>query len=176
MRRLILLRHAKTETDAPSGKDHDRRLDERGRLDAAVIGGWLVRHHLLPDQVLVSTAARTRETWDIMSGTMPTSHEPQVEHQQDLYNASASELLQAIRSISAGINRLMLVGHNPGVHELALGLTCMGDIPDRRVLAGNMPTSAVAVIDFPIADWADAGFGGGKLQHFVTPKLLREAK
>lgn len=175
MRRLILLRHAKTETDAPSGKDHDRRLEERGRSDAAAIAGWLAQHDLLPGQVLVSTATRTRQTWDILAGLFPARSEPQVEHLPELYSASASQLLQAIHEVSAGIDRLMLVGHNPGLQELALALTCTCNEAERRLLAGNMPTAAVVVIDFPIADWADARFGGGKLQHFVSPKMLREA-
>jgi phosphohistidine phosphatase len=174
MRRLILLRHAKTETDAPSGKDRDRRLDERGRSDAATIGSWLAEHDLLPDQVLVSTAMRTRQTWTIVDGLRPSQNASRVEHLPELYNASASQLLQAIREVSAGINRLMLIGHNPGLHELALGLTCRGDSAERTMLIANMPTSAVAVIDFPIADWADAGFGGGRLQQYVNPKSLRE--
>jgi phosphohistidine phosphatase len=174
MRRLILLRHAKTETDAPSGKDHDRRLDDRGRTDAASIAGWLTEHRLVPDQVLVSTATRTRQTWDILADLFPGA-EPQVEHLPELYSASAAQLLQAIHDVAAGINQLMLVGHNPGLQELALGLTCRNNDSDHKLLSGNMPTSAVAVIDFPIADWADAGFGTGKLQHFVSPKILREA-
>src|SRR5476651_1807748 len=65
MRRLMLLRHAKTEHDAPSGQDQDRRLDDRGRLDAAAIGTWIGRHPPLPDAVLVSTAIRARQTWEI---------------------------------------------------------------------------------------------------------------
>ncbi|MCP9625723.1 histidine phosphatase family protein [Rhodopseudomonas palustris] len=175
MRRLILLRHAKTETDAPTGKDHDRRLEERGRADAAAMAEWLSEQRLVPDQVLVSTATRTRQTWDILSGLFAAGTEPQVEHLPELYSASAAQLLQAIHEVSAGINRLMLVGHNPGLHELALGLTCGCNEADRKLLSGNMPTSAIAVIDFPIADWADARFGTGKLQHFVSPKILREA-
>jgi phosphohistidine phosphatase len=175
MRRLILLRHAKTERDSPSGKDHDRRLEERGRDDAAAIATWLAERDLLPDQALVSTATRTRQTWEVVAELFPAKAEPQVEHLPELYSASASQLLQAIHEVSAGVNRLMLIGHNPGLHELALALTCKCDDDQRRHLAGNMPTATAVVIDFPIADWADARFGTGKLQHFVNPKLLREA-
>ena len=64
MRRLMLLRHAKTEHDAPSGHDQDRRLDERGRLDAAALGTWIAQHPPLPDTVLVSTAVRAQQTWE----------------------------------------------------------------------------------------------------------------
>ena len=69
MRRLMLLRHAKTEADAPSGKDHDRRLDDRGRSDAADVGAWMARHHHVPDLVLVSTAVRAQQTWHIVTDT-----------------------------------------------------------------------------------------------------------
>lgn len=175
MRRLILLRHAKTERDAPSGKDHDRRLEDRGRSDAAEIAAWLAAEHLVPDQVLISTATRTRQTWDVLSELFPANREPQVEYLSEMYSASSSQLLQAIHEVSAGINQLMLIGHNPGLHELALALTCTCNEAERRKLSGSMPTAAVVVIDFPIADWADASFGTGKLQHFVSPKVLREA-
>ena len=70
MRRLMLLRHAKTEHDAPSGRDQDRRLDERGRLDAAAIGNWIGRHPPFPDSVLVSTAVRAQQTWEIACDAM----------------------------------------------------------------------------------------------------------
>ncbi|MFL9499362.1 SixA phosphatase family protein [Rhodopseudomonas palustris] len=175
MRRLILLRHAKTERDAPSGRDHDRRLEDRGRSDAAEIAAWLAAEHLVPDQVLISTATRTRQTWDVLSELFPANREPQVEYLPEMYSASSSQLLQAIHEVSAGINQLMLIGHNPGLHELALALTCTCNEAERRKLSGSMPTAAVVVIDFPIADWADASFGTGKLQHFVSPKVLREA-
>jgi phosphohistidine phosphatase len=92
MRRLLLLRHAKTEHDAPSGHDQDRRLDERGRLDAAAIGGWIGRHPPLPDTVLVSTAVRAHQTWDIAREAMrdaarENAPEPQVELLNELYGA-----------------------------------------------------------------------------------------
>ena len=70
MRRLMLLRHAKTEHDAPSGHDQDRRLDDRGRLDAAAIGAWIGRHPPFPDAVLVSTAVRAHQTWEIAREAM----------------------------------------------------------------------------------------------------------
>ena len=76
MRRLMLLRHAKTENDAPSGQDQDRRLDDRGRLDAAAVGGWIGRHPPLPDTVLVSTAVRTLQTWEIAREAMRDAGKP----------------------------------------------------------------------------------------------------
>src|ERR1700722_14306913 len=177
MRRLMLLRHAKTENDAPSGKDQDRRLDHRGRSDAAEIGSWIGRHRPFPDSVLVSPAARLRQTWEIaweaMKGRVP---KPEVELVLELYGADRAQLLQTIREAStADPKTLMLVGHNPGMHELALALAGSGDAMGRRALADNLPTSGLAIFDFEIDDWADVAFRRGRLALFVSPKLLKQS-
>jgi phosphohistidine phosphatase len=176
MRRLMLLRHAKTETDAPSGRDRDRRLDDRGRIDAAEIGDWIGRHPPFPDSVLVSPAIRALQTWEIawnaMKGLVP---KPQVELVPELYGAEPSQMLQAIRAASTtDPQRLMLVGHNPGMHELALALASSGDPAKRRALADNLPTSGLAVFDFAVDDWANVAFRHGQLVLFVSPKSLKE--
>jgi len=176
MRRLLLLRHAKTENDAPSGRDQDRRLDNRGRRDAAEIGGWIGRHPPFPGMVLVSHAIRAHQTWEVaweaMRDLVP---EPQVELMPDLYGADPSQLLQIIRDASvADPKTLMLVGHNPGMHELALALAGSGDAAGRKALADNLPTSGLAVFDFEIDDWTDVAFRRGRLVLFVSPKLLKQ--
>jgi phosphohistidine phosphatase len=177
MRRLMLLRHAKTETDAPSGRDRDRRLDHRGRLDAAEIGGWIGRHPPFPGLVLVSPAVRAHQTWEIaweaMKDLVPA---PQIELVPELYGAGPKQLLQAIRAASAADpRRLLMVAHNPGMHELALALAGSGDAAGRKALADNLPTSGLAVFDFAVDDWADVAFRGGKLVLFVSPKMLKQA-
>jgi phosphohistidine phosphatase len=176
MRRLMLLRHAKTETDAPSGRDQDRQLDERGRRDAAEIGGWIAQHPPFPDLVLVSPAARTRQTWKIAWQAMKDfGPEPRVELLPELYGAGASQLLQIARDASvADPKRLMLVGHNPGMHEMALALGGSGDLASHKALTHNLPTSGLAVFDFALDDWTDVGFRRGRLVHFVSPKLLKQ--
>ncbi|MCP4620066.1 MAG: histidine phosphatase family protein [Bradyrhizobium sp.] len=176
MRRLMLLRHAKTETDAPSGQDHDRRLDERGRSDAAEIGHWIARNPPFPNLVLVSTAVRARQTWDLaweeMKDRVP---KPEVEILDELYGAEPTQLLHIVRMASASNpKRLMLVGHNPGMHETALMLAGSGDKAARKALAENLPTSGLATLDFDIDDWTDAAFRRGALTSFVSPKLLRQ--
>jgi phosphohistidine phosphatase len=176
MRRLMLLRHAKTEHDAPSGRDRDRRLDNRGRNDAEEIGGWIGRHPPFPDSVLVSHAVRAHQTWEIaweaMKDLVP---EPRVEVLPELYGAHPSQLLQTIRDASAADpRRLLLVGHNPGMHELALALAGSGDAAGRKALGDNLPTSGLAVFDFAVDDWADVAFRRGRLVLFVTPKLLKQ--
>jgi phosphohistidine phosphatase len=176
MRRLMLLRHAKTENDAPSGRDRDRRLDDRGRSDAAAIGGWVGRHPPFPDLVLVSDAIRAHQTWEIAWEAMKDLvRQPRVELLPELYGADPSQLLQTIRDASvADPRRLMLVGHNPGMHELAIALAGGGDAAGRKELAGNLPTSGLAVFDFEIDDWDDVAFRRGRLVLFVSPKLLKQ--
>jgi phosphohistidine phosphatase len=176
MRRLLLLRHAKTETDAPSGQDHDRRLDDRGRHDAAEIGGWVGRHPPFPDRVLVSSAVRAHQTWEIawdaMKGLVPP---PKIELLPELYGADPTQLLQTIRATSVSDpKRLMLVGHNPGMHELALTLAGSGDVAARKALDHNLPTSGLAIFDFATDDWNEVAFRRGKLLLFVSPKLLKQ--
>jgi phosphohistidine phosphatase len=176
MRRLMLLRHAKTETNAPSGRDQDRRLDERGHKDAAEIGGWIGHHPPFPDSVLVSPAVRAHQTWDIAWEAMKAlAPKPHVELVPDLYGAEPAQLLQTIRLASVSDpKRLMLVGHNPGMHELALALAGGGDAASRKALGDNLPTSGLVVLDFAVGDWNDVAFRRGRLVLFVSPKLLKQ--
>ena len=176
MRRLMLLRHAKTETDAPSGRDQDRRLDDRGHRDAAQLGDWIATHPPFPDTVLVSHAVRARQTWDIAWEAMKDRvAPPQVEILPELYLADPAQILETVRTatIPANPRRLMLVGHNPGMHEAALMLMGSGDPAGARAIADNLPTAGLAIFDFDVKDWGDVAYRRGKLVLFVSPKLLR---
>lgn len=177
MRRLMLLRHAKTETDAPSGRDQDRRLDDRGRKDAARIGKWIAAHPPFANTVLVSPAVRARQTWEIAWAEMKeTARTPRVELVPELYAADPAQLLRSIREASVHDPKLlMLVGHNPGMHELALSLAGSGDEASLTALAHNLPTSGLAIYDFAIDDWNDVAFRRGRLVLFISPKLLKQA-
>jgi phosphohistidine phosphatase len=181
MRRLMLLRHAKTEHDAPSGHDQDRRLDERGRLDAAALGTWIARHPPFPDAVLVSTAVRAQQTWEIARDAMKDAvqgrpPQPQVELLDELYGAEPAQLLRIIRLAEVtDPARLMLIGHNPGMHELALMLAGSGDAAAKKSLEDNLPTAGLAILDFAIDDWNEVAFRRGKLVRFTSPKLLKQA-
>lgn len=176
MRRLMLLRHAKTETDAPSGRDHDRRLDDRGRSDAGEIGRFIARHPPFPELVLVSSAVRAQQTWNLLWEAMQDRvPAPEVETLDEIYGAEPAELLRVVRmASSADPKRLMLVGHNPGMHELALMLAGQGDKAARKALEDNLPTSGLAILDFDTDDWTDVAFRRGHLALFVSPKLLRQ--
>jgi phosphohistidine phosphatase len=176
MRRLMLLRHAKTESEAPSGRDQDRRLDERGRKDAAEIGNWIGRHPPFADTVMVSPAVRAHQTWEIAWEAMKErAPAPHVEVLPELYGADPAQLLESVRSAGAiDPKRLMLVGHNPGMHELALALTGSGDHAGRKALSDNLPTSGLAVFDFAVDDWSDVAFRRGRLVLFISPKLIKQ--
>jgi phosphohistidine phosphatase len=181
MRRLMLLRHAKTEHDAPSGHDHDRRLDERGRLDAAAIGTWIGRHPPFPDAVMVSTAVRAQQTWEIAREAMKDAVRdgpapPRVEFLDELYGAEPAQLLQIIRMAEVSDPaHLMLIGHNPGMHELALMLAGSGETAAEKALEDNLPTAGLAILDFAIEDWSEVAFRRGRLVRFTSPKLLKQA-
>jgi phosphohistidine phosphatase len=175
MRRLIVLRHAKTERDSPTGRDFDRRLDERGQQDAHEIGKYLADNHLLPDLALVSPAVRARETW---SQVAPHLKSAEMIFEPDLYGAEVSELLRVIaaaggRASDPQIETLMVVAHNPGLHELSLMLIGAAETPEQQELACNLPTSGVTVIDFAFEDWGDITLRAGTLERFVSPRKLR---
>jgi phosphohistidine phosphatase len=171
-----LLRHAKTERDSPSGHDRDRRLDTRGRTDAPVTGSYLAEHQLAPDLALVSPATRTRETWDLLAKAFDPA--PAVEFVSALYGADASELLEILRAASGraddrNLKSIMVVAHNPGLHELSLDLIGKAKDADREALEENLPTSGLTVFKFAIDNWSELSVRSGTLERFVSPRLLR---
>lgn len=178
MRRLILLRHAKTERESASGLDRDRHLDARGRKDAPAVGRYLAEHKLVPDLALISPATRTRETWELVAATLEPA--PAVDIIGGLYGADASELLQIVREAPGRAGgkdpkNIMVVAHNPGLHELSLELIGKAKAADREALEENLPTSGIAVFKFAIDDWNDLSVRSGTLERFVSPRLLRES-
>jgi phosphohistidine phosphatase len=165
-RRLILLRHAKS--DWPDVPDRDRPLAKRGRRDAPVVGRWLRKQGYLPDVVVCSAARRTRQTWDLVAPELGGS--PSVTFEPRAYAASALTLLYLVRELPATARAALLIGHNPGVEELAASLTESpggGDGPRLR-----FPTAAVAVLEFAGA-WADLVPGDARLLAFTIPADLR---
>ena len=104
------------------------------------------------------------------------SSQPEVEFLPELYGADPTQLLQTIRMASAADPRaLLVIGHNPGMHELALTLTGSGDAAAKKALDDNLPTAGLAIFDFATDDWNDVAFRRGKLVQFVSPKLLKHA-
>lgn len=173
MRQLLLFRHAKTERDSPTGQDHDRELTERGRSDAIAVAQTLTRLKLVPDTALVSTARRAVETWELAAPHL--SPQPKVQIDPDLYLASTAQLLHAVHGMTGSREkRLMIVAHNPGLHECALSLAADGERSALEELGQNMPTGAVAVLSFDIKDWNDVAFRSGHLQRLIVPRELRD--
>jgi phosphohistidine phosphatase len=170
MRRLMLLRHAKAERPAPGTRDRERSLTERGRADAPVIGAYMARHGLMPDRVLVSTATRTRQTWGLIARTL--SHSP-VAHEDRLYDASTQTILDLIKQAGPDVHGLLVIGHNPGLHDLARLLIASGDVEAREQLNEKLPTSGLAVIEFAVDDWPRLHPRSGRLDRFVTPSSLQ---
>jgi phosphohistidine phosphatase len=169
MKNLTLLRHAKSGWDDPALRDFDRPLNTRGRRAARTVGAEMKAQELDFDLVLASPARRVAETLDeIAAGYGPL--EP--EFDERLYLASAASLLDIVRHAPEGVDRLLLVGHNPGLEELALRLARS----DRDALRGEIeikyPTGTVAEIELPAERWTDIREGTGRIVRFIRPRDL----
>ena len=145
MERLILMRHGKAERHAQTGGDFERALVESGRADASMMGKVLAGLAYEPDLLLVSSARRTRETADQVLAHFPKAR---VEHLRDLYHADPEEILLALEDAADGAGTVMVVGHNPGMHELALRLALGGEASPIQTnkLRGRFPTATVVVL------------------------------
>ena len=171
MRRLILLRHAKS--DRPAGvRDLERPLNKRGKRAAPVVGERIAAEGLRPDLALVSPAQRTRETWAAVKGALG---DPRDETVPEIYEAAAEDILAAIRAAPDEAGTLIVVGHNPGLGDLAVMLAGQGPRGLRALLASEFPTAAFAVIDFEAETWAGVAPNRGRLEHFVRPRDIDPA-
>ncbi|GJD57282.1 SixA phosphatase family protein [Methylobacterium dankookense] len=166
MRRLLLLRHAKSEH--PVGMaDHDRPLNPRGQEAAPRMGAYIAEAGLRPDYVLVSSARRTLETWE--GARAPLEGNPG-ESVDALYEAPAPRILEVVQGAPDNAGTLLVVGHNPGLQDFALAVVGHGKKADRKRLATQFPTAALAVIDFEAESWSAIDWGAGTLERFVKPK------
>jgi phosphohistidine phosphatase len=169
MHQLLLLRHAKSSWDDPRTDDRERPLAARGRQAAAALRQVMLDAGLAPDLVLVSTARRTRETAEALE---PWAETPLIELLDELYLAERDELLRILNGVAITVRSVLVVGHNPGLHALALTLAGsqaenQAD-EDMRRLARGFPTGALA--EFAVAtSWAKLAPGGGRLQRFLVP-------
>lgn len=163
-RRLILTRHAKSSWDDPSTDDHDRPLNARGQRAALELGEWLHSRGYEPDEVLCSTAVRTRETWQ-RAVSAPLEVMPAVRYLDSLYQASPDMMLTLLRRATGDC--VMMIGHNPGIGALAARLPARAPIDaDFR----RYPTAATLVVDFEVASWADIQPGRGSVLDFFVPQ------
>ncbi len=165
MLRLILLRHAKSAW--PQGvADRDRPLGPRGRMNAPAMGAYMNEHDLIPALALVSPSRRTLETWT--EATRDWDKAPALAFEEAIYEAPAARLLALVQQQSEA-SPLMLVGHNPGMEQLAALLLTH---EQRAKLPGKYPTAALCVIDLPSDDWPQVKPRTGTLERFVTPRSL----
>lgn len=153
MNRLILLRHAKAESEAPSGDDFDRPLAPRGQREAQAIGAQLAALGLKPDIALVSPSLRTRETWELVEASVPGA---EARFDPALYNAEAAAIGRLAGK--AGDGTVIVVAHNPGLQELAVRLLRDGASPAEFLgrAQRHFPPGAVAVFDIDAAGRAIA--------------------
>jgi phosphohistidine phosphatase len=172
MKRLYLLRHAKAVPAEPALEDHDRVLAVRGMHDGAAMARHLRKNGFLPDLILCSTSARTRQTTELVLREC----EARTEYRDALYLAEAGKILSQLQSVPLAVSGVMVVGHNPGLENLA---NLLAREPVRRkerarrdVLDEKFPTAALAVLDFDIEKWRDIRPGEGALVDFVRPKDL----
>jgi phosphohistidine phosphatase len=173
MRRLLLFRHANAER-AESGKsDLDRVLTAEGKHDATLMGAYIGRHGFHLDRVVVSPATRTRETWAAVAAALRLA--PAAVFDEHVYDASAQTLLNALKQTPDAAHTVMLIGHNPGLHDLALTLVATGDIDTRERLGEKFPTSGLAILDFPLDAWARLHARAARLERFVSPKTITRA-
>jgi phosphohistidine phosphatase len=161
VKRLYILRHAKSSWDDPGLVDHDRPLAPRGEKAGARIAEHLQEERIAPELVLCSTALRARQT---LAALLPVlGGDVEIHLEEALYEAGVYELLERLRAVGEGVESVLVIGHNPTLHALALGLTARGEELER------FPTGALATVTLTGA-WADLGEGAGELRDLFLPR------
>lgn len=164
-RTLVLVRHAKAESDAAA--DAERPLAERGRLDAAAAGRWLAAQGITPDLAVISHAVRARQTWDEIATTVSAA-ETWVEER--IYENTVDELLAVISTVPDSATTVVVVGHNPSMHGLAITLDDgNGDGEARAKIHESYPTCGITVFDVS-RQWSDLAYGDATLRTFAAPR------
>lgn len=168
MKRLLLLRHGKSDWNNRDQPDNERPLNDRGQRAAALMGAYLRQRGLTPDLILSSPSVRTRET--AAKVMLALQAEVPLEFRSVLYLADPRTIMEQVRGAPDTVKTLLVIGHNPGMQLAALKLSA-GDPAGRRDdIEDKFPTAALAVIEFDIDNWAEAK--GGDLVAFDSPKAL----
>jgi phosphohistidine phosphatase len=172
MHQLLLLRHAKSSRDDADLADRDRILTERGRRAAVAMRQAMRELGLAPDLVLVSPARRTLQTLDALE---PWDDTPLREQIEGLYLATPALMLRVLHEVAETVRSVLLIGHNPGLHDLAQALIAGAQPTDAtRRLGAGYPTGALA--EFAVAGpWTRLGPGAGRLTRFITPRELERS-
>jgi phosphohistidine phosphatase len=169
VRVVYLLRHAKSSWKDPSLVDCDRPLAPRGRRAARAMADHLRREGIRPALILCSPTRRTRETLELVAETLPDAP---VWVEEALYGAAEQDLLRRLRKLPGTVTSALVIGHNPGLHELALALAGSGQREALARLRGKMPSGALATLQAPVSRWRDLRPGGAELVAFAVPREL----
>lgn len=165
-RKLVVLRHAKSSWKVPD-PDHARGLNNRGRRDGVAAGRWLAEHVGPIDQVLCSTATRTRLTWE--RAQLGGASSRSLSFHDQMYEAPVEAFLELITGLDDGIDTALFLGHWPGVEDLVNTLAVRDGHPGWAQLDEKFPTSAIAVLNIPGA-WAELRTDFAQLADFVIPR------
>ena len=176
MKRLGLLRHAKSEDHQPTGHDFDRGLNAKGRRAAETMGRHLGRKAPKFERVLASPALRVRETLDIALDAMGKAAPVDRVDDRRLYLATNENVAEAVEALGESCDNLLVAAHNPGLEDFVLAhVPDDGNNPLRAVIAEKFPTGAFALIEFDIADWTEIENAQGRLVALVRPRDLDPA-
>lgn len=165
---LSLLRHAKSSWDDETLDDFARPLSPRGEDAAPRMAAFLAERGVVPELILCSSAIRTRQTVALALPLLKPT--PRVVTEDSLYLAPPATLLKHIRAVETGIGHVMVVGHNPGLHTLAVALAGSGAPAERQALKERFPTAALAVLTFPFTRWSNVRPDTGRLVTYTTPR------
>lgn len=168
MKRLILVRHAKTEPLTDAVSDFERKLKKRGLSDAALVAGDLKARDYVPEVIIASPAKRAIQTAEVYAQTFDI---PQKDIHQAMFvydGDTTARMLDAIAGLAGNAETVMVVGHNPDMATLSMLLT--------REDFYHYPTCASSVISFSITDWQEMNVGQGRSEYFVYPRLIKNSK
>lgn len=171
MLELLLFRHAKSRRDQRGIEDHERDLAPRGEAAAPRMARLLMEEDRIPERVLCSSARRAERTWRLAAAELGAAA-PEVFFSRELYMVPPERLLEGIRRHGGDARRLMLVGHNPGLQELALLLVGEGKAGLKARLAEKFPTAAITCITFDAPGWDRLEPHSGRLEAFWRPRDL----
>jgi phosphohistidine phosphatase len=169
MRTLYLLRHGKAESGAPGGRDYDRALAPRGLRESARMGVHLAECSDPPSWFLCSPAKRAAETLARVRESLPLGEDG--EFQQHLYLASDEQIFESVCEVDDTVDSLLVVGHNPGLEQLAASLARPPEVEPHAWAPPNFPTAALAMLRFDVDRWFDLAPRRGEIV-FTTPKQL----
>jgi phosphohistidine phosphatase len=173
MKTIYILRHAKADQGDGAVRDHERPLNARGREAAPKMGAYMKAKGYKPALILCSTAQRTVETCNLVR---PSLGDMTVTFEEGLYLAEARSILERVRRLDDGLGSVMVIGHNPGLEQLANGLSSSpkneAEEKLHRRMREKFSTCSFAAIEFPAKTWRDIKTGGGTLKDFMRPRDL----